>query len=273
MKKSVSIISSMALALALTTTLAGTTAEPESISDARTQARAKLEVDPDDHDGIYHFTNATLAAAAIESDRSPDSVNRILDDGEAFLGTLKARTNKGREHLKYARERFSKICNQLRETEEDLRKQLTLNPGDKNALSRLTIRTGNAIRTIAEYDPNEARRRISDHRSFLAGLQEAAIDQAAKRRLANSNESLVKIEDWIARIVEPRLEATRKHSALIGTKAAPLNIENWVNSSPLSESDLKGRVVLLDFFGVFCGPCIEQFPLLRELQREHEKTA
>ena len=57
--------------------------------------------------------------------------------------------------------------------------------------------------------------------------------------------------------------------------AAPaMSIKRWHNTdTPLSLEKLRGRVVLLDFWGVWCAPCLKAIPKLKQLAKDFEDDA
>lgn len=55
-------------------------------------------------------------------------------------------------------------------------------------------------------------------------------------------------------------------TTLEGKLAPPLQqIKGWKNTGPLELADLRGKVVLLDFWGHWCNPCVQQMPNLMKL--------
>ncbi len=60
---------------------------------------------------------------------------------------------------------------------------------------------------------------------------------------------------------------------LIGKPAPKLQkMKGWINSKAIKLADLRGKVVLLDFWGTWCGPCVQVIPELIELhEKYHDK--
>jgi peroxiredoxin len=55
---------------------------------------------------------------------------------------------------------------------------------------------------------------------------------------------------------------------LVGTPAPSFSAESVTGSGPTSLDEAKGKVVILDFWATFCGPCKKSFPKYQEIANQ-----
>lgn len=74
------------------------------------------------------------------------------------------------------------------------------------------------------------------------------------------------------RAAAPKLEDGKERAALNamqGKLAPALTVKGWMNSNPLTLADLKGKIVVLDFWATWCGPCLAAIPHTNELAKKY----
>ena len=76
---------------------------------------------------------------------------------------------------------------------------------------------------------------------------------------------LVLLVAW-AVIVGPRLAVPA--GARVGSPAPELALAD-LQGNPIRLADLRGRPVIVNFWASWCGPCVEEFPLLEQARQRH----
>jgi hypothetical protein len=93
-------------------------------------------------------------------------------------------------------------------------------------------------------DPDAAAKKLDAVKAVLAEIEQKATADLTKKHLASAQKTVVRLEKNIALSKDAR----HKQQALIGQQAPPLVVETWLNGTPQSADDLKGKTVLLGFF-------------------------
>ncbi len=249
----------LALLLAMTPALAQAQepAKPASTAEA-------LKQNPNDVAAIVAYMSEKMGLLGPLIDSDPAAAETMLNEMKDVLGAIEAEKDDAKELLGRARSAIESIGTQIdaaRTPKVELERKLRANPDDAKALMTYFTKVAQEISTLASSEPARAQTELDAARKTMAGYKDAAKDAASKSRIDIMLRQLTSIEQ--------RIEAEAQRAELIGKDAAPLAVEAWVNGSPLTDADLKGKVVVLDFWAVWCGPCIATFPHLREWNEQY----
>ena len=64
-----------------------------------------------------------------------------------------------------------------------------------------------------------------------------------------------------------------RSTSLVGSNAPAIQIDEWITPQPPRQSDLNGRVYVLEFWATWCPPCVQSIPHMIELADKYKDKA
>ena len=86
---------------------------------------------------------------------------------------------------------------------------------------------------------------------------------AGAKSQGKSVESLAKEGYW------GKDDTWQEHSKLLGKPAPKFEITQWLGNRGVRPGDMKGKIVVVDYWATWCGPCIAAIPHNNEVAKEY----
>ena len=148
---------------------------------------------------------------------------------------------------------------------DSLEKRLLADPNDMDAVLVYGVKIQMIDDELYEVQSRKkSQERLSHCVEVLANVRALSMNKDVKTEADNLT---ARVNSYLL----PRLDEAEKRRELIGVGIGADTFRNgdWLNSEQGEAIDTLGKVVLVDFWALWCGPCVASLPQIDELHRKY----